>query len=181
MVTECRMKVCLAMLRPSTLYFSNNSLKINKENKFSLLNISTIEEAKYISCLHDIDLQSDEKSANSSYLLLTSSGLSAEPNCLGDYTPTKKFSAGRRVFKHKSQERYLLVEAGHVPWYVKESVDSEEAYYMHSGCAPSMCPADPRARTREDTGQVSWGYWDGDGRNWTYTGGITIKCSVHTY
>ena len=104
-----------------------------------------------------------------------------QPKCLGDYTLTKRFSAGRRVFKHKSHERYLLVEAGHVPWYVKESVDSEEAYYMHSGCAPSMCPADPRARTREDTGQVSWGYWDGDGRNWTYTGGITIKCSVHTY
>ena len=101
-----------------------------------------------------------------------------QPSCLGDYTPTKRFSAGRRVFKHKSQERYLLVEAGHVPWYVKESVDSEEVY-MHSGCAPSMCPADPRARTREETGQTSWRYWDG--RNWTYIGGITIKCSVHRY
>ena len=76
MVTECRMKVCLAMLKPSTLDFSNNSF--NKENKYSLSNDSTVEEAKYISCLHDINLQSDETSTNSSYLLITSSGLSAE-------------------------------------------------------------------------------------------------------
>ena len=289
MVTECRMKVCLAMLRPSTLYFSNNSLKINKENKFSLSNVSRIEEAKYVSCLHNIDLQSDEKSANSSYLLLTSSGLSAEtkggqlgiykeagtynnspfyrqldsvrsdrkhllyqhrsghwvvvrsrgnhrdsrvglwsrlrsdsvpltgwcfyvgsqyrvdpqlrispvipmacgditieftgytvfqqPNCLGDYAPTKKFSAGRRVFKHKTQERYLFV--GSNVWFVKKSVDSSEGPYMHSGCAPSMCPADPRARSRVQTGQAFWGHWNS--QNWTYIWGITIKCSVHIH
>ena len=296
MVTECRMKVCLAMLRPSTLYFSNNSF--NKENKYSLSNDSTVEEAKYISCLHDINLQSDETSANLSFLLITSSGLSAEtlgwqlgiykeagtynnspfyrqvdtakslrsdeiekhlrisledhllykhwsghwvvrrgrgsdrglwsrfrsdsvpltgwclyvgsqyrvdphlnispvipmacgditieftgytvfqqPNCLGDYAPTKKFSAGRRVFKHKTQERYLFV--GSNVWFVKKSVDSSEGPYMHSGCAPSMCPADPRARTSVRTGQTSWRHWNG--RNWTYIWGITIKCKVHTY
>ena len=77
-LTEFRMKVCLAMLRPSTRYFSNNSFKINKENKYSLSNVSTVEEAKSISCLHDINLQSDETSTNSSFLLITSSGLSAE-------------------------------------------------------------------------------------------------------
>ena len=298
MVTECRMKVCLAMLRPSTRYFSNNSFKINKENKYSLSKISTVEEAKYISSLRDIDLKSDETSANLSFLLITSSGLSAEtlgwqlgiykeagtynnspfyrqvdtakslrsdeiekhlrisledhllykhwsghwvvrrgrgsdrglwsrfrsdsvpltgwclyvgsqyrvdphlnispvipmacgditieftgytvfqqPNCLGDYTPTKKFSAGRRVFKHKTQERYLFVGSG--VWFVKKSVDSSKGPYMHSGCAPSMCPADPRARSRVQTGQAFWGHWNS--QNWTYIWGITIKCSVHIH
>ena len=99
-----------------------------------------------------------------------------QPGCLGIYTPTQMFSAGRRVFKHESQERYLLVPAAWVEWYVQDSVDSEGTY-MESGCAPSMCPADTRARTRERSGWTSWSY--SDGRVWR-NADITVKCSVHT-
>ena len=95
--------------------------------------------------------------------------------CLGVYNPTQMFSMGRKVFKHESQERYLLVPAGYANWGVRESVDSG-GWLMDSSCAPSMCPADTRARTSERTGRTSWVYSDG---GWKH-GDITLKCSVHS-
>ena len=111
-------------------------------------------------------------------ITITASGEAAvkRPACVGVYTPTLMFSSGRRVFKHQTQERYLLVPSGIVDWGVKESVESEGAV-MSSGCAPSMCPADPRAGTSERFGRTSWQYWDGEWRH----GDITVKCSVHKY
>ena len=61
-------------------------------------------------------------------------------------------------------------------WGVRDSVEREGAL-MKSGCAPSMCPADPRARTSERWGVTSWEHWDGEWRH----GDITVKCSVHKY
>ena len=126
MVSECRMKVCLAMLRPSTLYFSNNSFKINEENKYSLSKSSTVEEAKYISCLDDIDLHSDEKSTNSSFLLITSSGLSAETHgCqLGIYKEAGTYNNSpfyRQLDSVRSDRKHLLYQHRSGHWVVVRS------------------------------------------------------------
>ena len=87
------------------------------------------------------------------------------------------FSSGRRVFKHKTQQRYLLVPPGKVNWRVKDSVEGEETK-MQSACAPSMCPADHRALTKEGLDMTSWKY--SDKVEWRH-GDITVKCSVHKF
>ena len=112
-------------------------------------------------------------------ITITASGDAAakQPECVGVYTPTQMFSAGRRVFKHQTQERYLLVTPGYADWGVQPSVETVGAR-MTSGCAPSLCPADPRARTNVRAGQTSWKYWGN--REWKH-GAITVKCSVHKY
>ena len=113
-------------------------------------------------------------------ITITASGEAAvqEPECIGVYTPTQMFSAGKRVFKHQTQERYLFVQAGYTEWGVRKSVESKGAM-MRSGCVPSMCPADPRARTSE---RMSWTSWQcGDGAGGWIHGDITVKCSVHKY
>ena len=98
--------------------------------------------------------------------------------CVGVYTPTQRFSAGRQVFKHKAYELYLLVPLDVVTWSVQDSVEMKGGR-MQSGCAPSLCPADPRARTSERVGYTSWiyGWYNGEARH----GDITVKCSVHKY
>ncbi len=105
-------------------------------------------------------------------ITITASGVATvkQPECVGVYEPTQMFSAGRRVFKHPTQELYLLVKHGSTTWGVHDSVKSKGAR-MISGGAPSMCPADPRART-------SWQYTDG--AEWKHVD-ITVKCSVHKY
>ncbi len=105
-----------------------------------------------------------------------------QSKCVGVYTPTEMFSMGRRVFKHQTQERYLLVTPGYVHWSVQESVESEGPR-MLSGCAPSLCPADPRARRSERMGYTSWGYKHVKlfGSHKFKRGHITVKCSVHKY
>ena len=96
------------------------------ENKYSLSNDSTAEEAKYISCLHDIDLQSDEKSANSSYLLLTSSGLSAETKGgqLGIYKEAGTYNNSpfyRQLDSVRSDREHLLYRHRSGHWVVVRS------------------------------------------------------------
>ena len=99
-----------------------------------------------------------------------------QPWCVGVYSPTQMFSSGRPVFKHQTQGIYLLVRPGYSSWRVQESVESEWSW-MQSGCAPTMCPADPRAQTSERNGQESWRYPD---NGWKH-GDITVKCSIHKY
>ena len=114
-------------------------------------------------------------------ITITASGDAAvkQPECVGVYTPTQMFSAGRPVFKHQTQQGYLLVTPGTPCWSVQDSVESKGARKrMRSGCAPSMCPADPRARTSEWRGHTSWKYYGY--RDWRH-GDITVKCSVHKY
>ena len=78
----------------------------------------------------------------------TGAAADKHPRCLGVYSPNGMYSMGRRVFKHQTEELYLLVTSGYVVWYVLESVDADnDSSLMLSACAPSMCPADPRART----------------------------------
>ena len=102
-----------------------------------------------------------------------------QPECIGVYSPTEMFSAGKRVFKHVSQERYLLSQHGKVNWYVQERLDKMGAL-MSSGCAPSLCPADPRAMRSQRSRVTSWKYSDGEERM-VQGRDITVKCSVHAY
>ena len=90
---------------------------------------------------------------------------------VGVYTPTLTFSMGRLVFKHKTQERYLLVTPGYSYWFVKKSVEDKGSGLFRS-CATSMCPADPRVRTTSERGYASWPYIKDI---------ITVKYSVHKY
>ena len=75
-------------------------------------------------------------------------------------------------FRHKTQERYLLIRPDITVWSVRESVERWGAE-MGSGCAPSMCPADPRAGISERLHQTSWKYKDGT--EWRH-GDIKLKC-----
>ena len=53
-----------------------------------------------------------------------------QSECVGVYTPTQMFSAGRRVFKHQTQERYLYVRPlafNFTGWKVKSTDGAKEA------------------------------------------------------
>ena len=117
-------------------------------------------------------------------ITITASGDAAVkwPACVGVYTLcVGVFSAGRRVFRHKTQERYLLVPPGYDEWGVRESVERSGAE-IASCCAPTMCPADPRAGRSDWSNRTSWVYRDGDKKTEMWKqGDITVKCSVHKY
>ena len=98
------------------------------------------------------------------------------PKCLRLYKLTGKLSAGRRIFKHTNGNRILMIVNENVDWDVKDNVSSKEAW-MHSACAPSMCPADIRAHYSSRFSQTSWEYWS---KNEMKPGNITVKCSVHS-
>ena len=55
---------------------------------------------------------------------------------------------------------------------------------LKSGCAPSLCPADPRAQRNycvdvhlEDCEQSRWGFCEDDSED----GEIVVSCSVHNH
>ena len=53
-----------------------------------------------------------------------------QPECVGVYSPTKMFSAGRQVFKHQTQERCLYIRPlafNFTGWKVKLTDGAEEA------------------------------------------------------
>ena len=114
-------------------------------------------------------------------ITITASGVAARKlsACVGVYTPTQMFSAGRRVFRHQTKERYLLVPPGKDEWDVKESIQGRGAQ-IASSCAPSMCPADPRAGSSVLLNKTSWVYRYRKTDEWRQ-GDIKVKCSVHNY
>ena len=132
-----------------------------------------VGDVKFIDDPH-LRISHDQPPACGEITISATGGAAKWPSCLGVYTPTKTFSAGRQVFKHQTQERYLLVPPDKVSWLVQPSVESKVAW-MASSCAPSMCPEDPRARTSERLGLTSWRYADNSWKD----GDITVKCSVH--
>ena len=119
------------------------------------------------------------------------------PECIGVYNPTQIFSGGCRVFKHVSQERYILSQPDCFNWHVQDSVDTtpfsllekshhvdKKGSYMVSGSAPSMCPADPRARTNQSFGLSSWNYRVSRRNKKIIMREdplINVTCSVHSY
>lgn len=100
--------------------------------------------------------------------------------CLGVYKPWGNlFSAGRRVFKHVSKKRFLMVKFGFTQWVVDKSINfHNETALMASNCAPSLCPADPRALKSLRFDRTSWRYYDGENFK---QGAIYVKCSVHKW
>ena len=96
--------------------------------------------------------------------------------CLGSYVPTEEWEEGRSVFKHEGDEEELSVReggrkllVGNGRWFVDDDYGLSG---LSSGCAPSLCPADPRAQI--DTGFngfYGWGFFgdqdpdDFDGAN----------------
>ena len=114
------------------------------------------------------------------HITISASGEAAskQASCVGVYQPTAMYSAGRRVFKHTSRERYLLVPPGMVIWFVTDNPENPDPItaLMVSGCSPSQCPADSRARTSSRVGWTSWRCRDD---SWKH-GDIQVKCSVHS-
>ena len=71
------------------------------------------------------------------------------PQVVGQYEATGEYSWGRRVFRHTSQDLYLAMGYSYRGWHryghggcwmVRSRVDEGDGY-LHSGSAPSYCPA----------------------------------------
>ena len=102
---------------------------------------------------------------------------SEKPECLGLYKATNLFSRGRMIFKHVSNQRYLMVDHWKVFWCIKDSPDSLWAPHIHSNCAPSLCPADQRANISFRFKRTQWHYSKG----FSYCpADFNILCSVHS-
>ena len=100
--------------------------------------------------------------------------------CLGVYKPCCMFSAGRRVFKHSSKKRFLMVKYGFPQWCVDKSINFDnKTVLMASNCAPSMCPADPRAMKSLRFDKTSWRFYDDE--DVFRPGAIYVRCSVHKW
>ena len=94
---------------------------------------------------------------------ITISGVPAtaeDPACNGRYVPSLQYSAGRQVFQHEAEDRFLLVPPGYVDWVVVTKLDSVSSVVLLSGCAPTLCPAEKRAESSQRIGQKHWRYVD---------------------
>ena len=122
-------------------------------------------------------------------ITITATGTAAEvaADYLGSYVSTEEWSEGRRTFKPEERgenKERLQVEYGR--WRFGIELGSVE-----SGCAPSLCPADPRVPRNYTSdwegmdGQTSgWGFIariDELGRFEYEEGEIVVSCSVHNH
>ena len=97
------------------------------------------------------------------YIIISAPGAEAFPEeVLGTYLPTSEFSSGRQIFKNETQELYLHVISGRVPWFISPVINSEKDAVMMSGTAPSLCPGDMRARYRQKIKRNSWVYMNAE-------------------
>ena len=72
-----------------------------------------------------------------------------------------------------------MVKFGFTQWCVDKSINFDnKTVLMASNCAPSMCPADPRAMKSQRRYETSWRYDDGKR---FIPGDIYVKCSVHKW
>ena len=94
--------------------------------------------------------------------------------------PTLQYSAGRQVFQHEAEDRFLLVPPGAVHWVVRTKLDS--VYVLGSGCAPTLCPAEKRAESSQRMGckHWDWGYWAWDTKQMKWIEDANIKISCDT-
>ena len=122
-------------------------------------------------------------------ITITATGTAAEvaADYLGSYVSTEEWSEGRRTFKPEERgenNERLQVEYGR--WGFR---GVENGFKI--GCAPSLCPADPRV-PRKYTTYLN-GY-NGQTFGWVFTartdelggweneeGGIVVSCSVHNH
>ena len=104
------------------------------------------------------------------------------PEILGKYLPTSDFSSGREVYKHMSQDMYLLTTPGKVWWCVspvRPDINSLKDSILRSGTAPSLCPADRRARYRKKEGMEcnSWRFKNAENK-WIEVPEIHVTCDT---
>ena len=107
---------------------------------------------------------------------------------MGTFTPVPgKYSFGRQVFR-SSSGKYLLVNADfHYSWTVSDSRQQPDEgsikvpgdVMMFSGCAPGICPADPRARYNRQFNTENWTYDDCDNFVESEAEDITVSCDTH--
>ena len=128
-------------------------------------------------------------------ITITATGKAAEEaaNCVGSYVPTDEWNCGRRILE--GNERCLFVLDGRwTSLFVEETETDFIDVGIQSGCAPSFCPADPRAQRKycvdvqgKDGHQSCWRFWhwgedeDGDYGQEFYEGEIVVSCSVHNH
>ena len=91
---------------------------------------------------------------------------------LGQFAPTGQFSAGRQIFVNK-HNKYLQVAHGYLGWVVVDTINDD--WYkatIRSGCCPSLCPSQTRAKSKP------WEFRNTDGE-WKVAN-IKIHCnSLH--
>jgi len=97
------------------------------------------------------------------------------PDCLGVFRPTELFSAGRRVFKHQSREKYLSIRPGATSWAITDTPGDDKAWMVSA--AGANCPASERNRFSESDDEKSWMYHY---RGWKEDPSITLTCTKHS-
>ena len=94
----------------------------------------------------------------------------------GVFKPSRHMSQGRQIFRNPRTGKYLSVGPRTHCWAVRDNVDSSAAS-VHSGCAPDMCPASPRASYSDRAG---WRHWQYSSGGWKESEDIIVKCSTHS-
>merc|ERR1712080_810471 len=66
------------------------------------------------------------------------------PECAGSYLPVEgEYNRGRPLLQHASgSKRYLRVGTGNTNWGISSTIDGS-SYWICSGSAGGLCPADP--------------------------------------
>ena len=83
----------------------------------------------------------------------------------GIYLPSKKYSQGRVVYKHKSKDFFFHCQPKASGWYVKNGVGdlfSSDKWYIEVPTASSLCPADGRSEKNHRCRIDSYRYNDND-------------------
>ena len=127
-----------------------------------------------------------------------------DPRVAGVYRADGSYLWGRPVLKHSEGGFTLQTSSekpyGHIMWSGQPKMflddvswklidDEGEPFFVLSGSAPSLCPADPRSRTNGQRYNLYTPKLKKELGIWTMVGpvrsqessGITLKCSKHSY
>ena len=162
-----------------------------------LLQVTPVPDLATIACSSITITSSRPARANSAYSAYRSIaynnaiGFSDHHNdweeCVGTFLPTEEFSYGRQIFRNSSGK---TLSAG-LWWSVS---DSDFNSILWSGCAPGLCPANPRAGFKEKLKFKSWIFYPFDDddisamkelasipefKGWK-DDNIVVKCSTHS-
>lgn len=118
-----------------------------------------------------------------SAVTITAEGEAARlhPECVGTYTPSGHYSSGRPVLSTPRTGQHLYVPDCSLCWCVQGDIRKVPGLGLQSGCAPSLCPADPRAGSSHWRGETrrSWGM-AGSG-DWRDCPGVLVTCNTHMF
>ena len=102
-----------------------------------------------------------------------------EPGVEGTYKGVGSYRKGRPILMHSAGQLTLYVMGSDTVccWRLGLSSDSD-SWYLLSGSAPSICPADPRAAINVSLGVSHWRY-SSKQEGMTESRGISVKCKKH--